>query len=97
MSKFLVVNSSSKKVHIVHKFDKTPLKGIPRRSLASNLDPAILRGDILESDDDDFDENVENSNQAANDGAEKRVRGRKFIDENDVIEDSGEDFINSTS
>lgn len=86
-----------KKVHIVHKFDKTPLKGIPRRSLASNLDPAILRGDILESDDDDFDENVENSNQAANDGAEKRVRGRKFIDENDVIEDSGEDFIKRTS
>lgn len=86
-----------KKVHIVHKFDKTPLKGIPRRSLASNLDPAILRGDILESDDDDFDENVENSNQTANDGAEKRVRGRKFIDENDVIEDSGEDFIKRTS
>ena len=90
--------SKVKKVHIVHKFDKTPLKGIPRRSLASNLDPAILRGDILESDDDDFEENTENSNQTANENnTRKRIRGRKFIDENDVVEDSGEEFIKRTS
>lgn len=87
-----------KKVHIVHKFDKTPLKGIPRRSLASNLDPAILRGDILESDDDDLDENIENPSHLVNDNKSRQpAKGRRFIDENDVVEDTGEDFIKRTS
>lgn len=42
-----------KKVHIVHDF-KSKLSGMPRRSLASNLNPAMFR-DFNESDDDDGD------------------------------------------
>ncbi|OHT05606.1 hypothetical protein TRFO_26545 [Tritrichomonas foetus] len=49
-----------KQVHIVHEFDKSPLKGMPRRSLASNLDPSILKCDFLESDDEDLENGQEN-------------------------------------
>ena len=52
-----------KQVHIVHKFDKSPLKGLPRRSLASNLDPSMFGLFRMESDEDDVEENPENKNE----------------------------------
>lgn len=77
-----------KKVHIVHEFDRTPLKGTPRRSLASNLDPAILRGDIFESDEED-------DTTTTNERNENQTKGIRYIDENDHVVDgnSHQDII----